>query len=326
MADSVSGLKTLVLKREDRITAGVLAGIGLAVLCGVLYGGYLLMPMMVDLAKNTIIFFAELAVLVFMALAALQVWTQRDLFTYKFQNFARNLRRRIVADDPIGTLDTAINRMDHKREEISQALTDSKAAQKRLQNRVKNNNGTGALDKAEAEEQLALSAKAAHRPETEVAQHAVAADRWRRQAAGFEPMLKQLGDMQSAMDQAFQLADSSLADLKNQREVLASELDAYKESQKAVGSFKRFFGKSAELDMIGMSIDEIERQSTQAEAEIEQFLDAIKPKLAEADLKKSADTDAAMAKFNAFVEQKSLPPAPSGPAIPVPTKQGVVVR
>lgn len=306
--DGTPRLSFSSLKGADRGVALGLAALAAVVVAGVGYGLFVMLPLLIELAANTIYFLVELAVLALVGLVVLSPSTWQNVY-YKWANISRNIRKSIIHDDPIGTLDTAIARLGKKRDEIAQALADSKAAQLRLSNRVRSRTRDGALDKAEQEEALATAAKKQGRPDAEYNQHVVASDRWRRQADGFQPMLDQLKKMQETMDRAAELADASLSDLKNQRDVLSVELDARKESQKAVGSFKRFFGRSPELEIAGLSIEEIERQSTQAEAEIDQFLTAIQPKLAEADLKKSADTDAALARFNSYADQKALPAA-----------------
>ncbi len=282
--------------------------LGFAVLACVV--GWVALPLLVQftawlvvLAKNTIYFVIELGVLVFAALNLTNIY-------YGAMSLVQAVSRFIVRIDPVNTLNTAIDRMEKKGEEIAGALAASDASQKRLANRIRNRNGDGALDKAVQEDNMATAARTQNRPDSEVAQHVMAGDRWRNMAATFAPMLDQLKKMQGMLLKAQELQQSSLADLKNKRDVLSVQLEAEQDGQKAVGAFKRFFGRSPELTMVGLSMDEIERQSTQAEAEIDQFLNAIAPQLQEADLKKSAATDAAMRKFDQFAEKKALTAGP----------------
>jgi len=291
----------------------------------VLLGGWVALPLLVQLtawlvllAKNTIYFLIELGVLVFAALNASNIY-------YGAMSVVQAISRFIVRIDPVKTLNTAIDRMEKKGEEIAGALAASDASQKRLANRIHNRNNDGALDKADQEDGLATTARQKARPDSEVAQHVMAADRWRNTAATFQPMLDQLKKMQGMLLKAQELQQSSLADLKNKRDVLAVQLDAEQDGQKAVGAFKRFFGRSPELTMVGLSMDEIERQSTQAEAEIDQFLNAIAPQLQEADLKKSAATDAAMRKFDSFADKKALTAGPVPAQSTKPVKDADII-
>lgn len=311
------------LSPEDKkVAVAIVAVIGLA-LGGLFLTGVLLpwlvalMALLVDLAKDTVALLAMSGIVIFALLNYNNIY-------YAMMSGVQAIRKAIIRADPLKTLDTAIGRMDKKGVEIADALAASDASQRRLANRIRNRTGDGALDKAEQEDGLATAARRANRPDSEVAQHAMAGDRWRNMAATFQPMLEQLKKMQVMLNKAQELQQSSLADLKNKRDVLAVQLEAEKDGQKAVGKFKQFFGKSPDLVMAGLSMDEIERQTTNAEAEIDQFLNAIAPQLQEQDLKKSAATDAAMAKFDKFAGQKTLTAGP----VPVGTtvKDAEVVK
>jgi hypothetical protein len=69
------------------------------------------------------------------------------------------------------------------------------------------------------------------------------------------------------------------------------------------------FGNNPDLEMQDLAIEEIQRQSFEAEAEIDQFMRVITPRLQQADLQRDADAIEAMEKLNAYTAQ-SLPPAP----------------
>lgn len=297
--------------------------IGFGVLA--LIGAFLALPylnqllaMLVELAKNTVALMVMAGAVIFLLLNATNIY-------YGAMGLVQTISRMIVHVDPLGTLNTAINRMGKKGDEIAAALAASDASQRRLANRIRNRTGDGALDKADQEDQLATAARKQNRPDSEVAQHVMAGDRWRNMASTFQPMLDQLKKMQGMLLKAQELQKSSLADLMNKRDVLAVQLEAEKDGQRAVGAFKRFFGRSPELAMAGLSMDEIEKQSTQAEAEIDQFLNAIAPQLAEQDLKKSAATDAALAKFNSFADAKALTAGQVPVGATTPVKDAEVV-
>lgn len=281
--------------------------------------------MLVELAANTVYF-------LLMAGAAIFALLNYQNIFYGMMSLVQVLRKALIAANPVATLDTAMNQIRKKMESITVALAESRASQTRMAMRIRNPKfraGTtfdedafgqaGALDKAEREESLAIEARKRSRPDTEVAQHVVAAERYRNQAATFQPRLDQLMRMQSMLVKAKELADSKVADMVNQRDILVTTLDADKDGKKAVGLFKRVLGRSPELTMAQLSVEEIVKQSTEAEAEIDQFLEAIQPQLADADLKKSASVDAAMTRFDKFTDAKALTagPVPVGSAAPV---------
>lgn len=301
---------------DKKVAVGILLVVAFALgalfLTGVLLPWLVaLMAMLVDLAANTVYLLVMAGAVIFALLNYQNIY-------YGMMSLVQAIRKFIIAANPVATLDTAMAQIRKKQESITTALAQSKASQTRMALRIRNPrfragsvdddvlNQAGALDKAEREEALAIEARKRNRPETEVSQHIVAAERYRSQGAAFQPRLDQLQRMQEMLVKAEELASSKIADMANQRDILVTTLEADKDGQKAVGLFKRVLGRSPELTMAQLSVDEIVKQSTEAEAEIDQFIDAIQLQLADADLKKSATVDAAMARFNKFTDAKAL--------------------
>lgn len=310
------------LSPEDKkVAVAIVAVIGLAFgglfLTGVLLPWLVaLMAMLVELAKDTVALMVMAVVVIF------GILNYNNIF-YAMMSGVQAIRKAIIVANPVATLDTAMSQIRRKQEGISKALAESKASQDRMAMRIRNPRfragmsfdddtfkQAGALDKAEREEALAIEARKRNKPETEIAQHVVAAERYRGQAAAFQPRVEQLNRMQGMLNKAKEVADASIAAMDVQRDILVTNLDADKDGKKAVGLFKHVLGRSPELTMAQLSVDEIIKQSTEAEAEIDQFLEAIQPQLDADDLKKSAQTDAAMARFNSFTEKKALTAGP----------------
>ena len=110
---------------------------------------------------------------------------------------------------------------------------------------------------------------------------------------------------------------------------MAMKLEALQDGAKAVKGFKRFFGANPDLEMQDLAVEEIERQSTEAEAEIDEFMRVMNPMLENADLKKNADALQAMEKFSSYLgTQKALPEAPivEGVVVNVDRKKIGVIR
>lgn len=298
-------MQSLVLKKQDKVVAWTLAILGLVVLSGVGYGLFLLMPFLVALAENTIIFFVELLVLVGMGIGVLSLWSERESFIYAWKNFARKVRRAIVREDPIGVLDTAIRRFSNRLSDIEEKIAEAVGARKTQITKQKE-----AVRKAEDAQGLFLAAKNKGESESVQARHAVASQRYTEAAKKMQPMVDLLTNMQTSFEAARDLAANTMKDLENQRDVLKIELEASKAGQSAVKSFKAFFGKTDESDMAMMAFDEIERQTNEAEAEIEQFMRVMDPALKDENLKKEAEAIAAMTRMQGFVSQKALNPAP----------------
>ena len=308
-------------KKEDKVVASALGVAAAAVVAALLYGLYLVMPMLVSLAKNTIVFFGLMAILVLMVLAAAQVWAERDVFLYKWKLFARNLRKAIVREDPIGVLSTAIQRFEARLEQIDARIAEAIGA--------KNTQDKGiakAERQANEEEAKAGAAQRLGRSDREIGLHAMNAKRWRDAADSMRPMAELMANMQTSLEGARDLARTRLDDLINQKQVMAIRLETAQSGKKAVKSLKLFFGSSSDSDMADMAFDEIERQTSEAEAEIDQFMRVMDPMLKSADLSKQAETMAAMQRFSTFskhalpaaAEVLALPdPVPSSTAIPV---------
>lgn len=299
----------LNMKQSDWLVAGLLALIALAV------GGYalwVLLPIMITLAANTIIFAGELVVLAVLAIVLLDKNTWLTVL-YKWKNISRSMRKAVVRENPIGVLDTVIERFSAKLKEIQKNVVSAIAARKRQDNAI-----ADCMKKQDAENNLAIAAKRQSRPEGEIERHAVAGDRWGKAAADMQPMAVMLRDMEVKMQQAQSLCESKLVDMQNQREVLSVKLDNMKQGQAAVRTFRRFFGTNPDLAMMQMSVEEIERQSTEAESEIDEFMRAMTPAIEDANLAKQAEAAQAMSKFDKFLTG-------GDPSLALPVKAGELV-
>lgn len=102
----MSAMDTIKLKTPDKVIGGILIIVALAVF-GVV--GYVVLPFLIAAAANTMIFLAELAGLVLMAMVLFDksFWTG---IYYGWKNVSRKIRKFIVREDPIGVFDTVIQR------------------------------------------------------------------------------------------------------------------------------------------------------------------------------------------------------------------------
>lgn len=293
------------LKRPDKIIMAVIAAV---VACVLGYGLYLALPYLIALMANTITFVAELVVLVLM----LMVVCDKGLWTavyYKWANISRNMRRSVARENPIGTMDTAISRRASKLVEIDKNLTEAIGAKKRHEKNI------AVMEKKSADEDaMALAAQQQQRSALEVQRHAVAAGRWAKAANDAKPTAIMFAEMQEKLEQARDITSNTLEDMKNQREVFAFDYDVKMSATKTLRGIRGFFTEDKDMEMLRMSIDEYERQTSEAEAEIDQFIRQITPAIEDADIKKQAEVQAAMERFgqkflNASAAQGALPAA-----------------
>lgn len=278
------------LKLPDKIVAILLGLIGLGIMTVV---GLMVLPYVIAAMTNMFIFLGMLAALIFIPWS---IYDNRETIKLWYFNKCRAIRRSIIADDPIGTLVSIITRFQKKLDEIKQHLVEAAAAKKRHENDVKDwqrkvseNKRLGDASNSQATREL----------------YYVKAKRWDDAVQAALPQLEVLAKMHEKMELAKNMAATRIDDLENQKEVLQATLDNMKSSQSAVRKFKAFFGSSAELRDLQDTVEIIEIQSTEAEAEIDGFLNDISPLLQADDLRKKADAIAAMERFGAT--PKALP-------------------
>jgi hypothetical protein len=297
----------IALKKYDKVVLGMMfAGILLA-LGGAGYGLYIIMPFLVELAKDTVVFFGLLFVAVFMMILAGQAFLSRDAFYLKMKMIARSIRRKVVQSDPIGAIDVAISRFDARIEEAEDRQREANAATARLEKQIRHpDRKSGVLDQAENEERLAQMLEKAGKAKADVDLHFVASERWRKAAGTLEPMLAKQKARQLKIEEAHQMALRGLSNLETQKHVYAIQLDALKAEAAQAKSYRAFFGRSADLDVIDMAVEEIERQSSEAEAEIVQLLRQADPVVEQERLQREVDADAARARLAAAASPKAL--------------------
>lgn len=319
MALELPDISSVNLKRPDKITFWIMLGVLGLLAAGVGYGFYLLLPTLLELATNTIVFFAELGVLAFMLILALQVFLSRQAIFYKMQMFARNVRKAVVKSDPIGVIDVAIHRFEQRLEDVDERMKESQAAINNLDIKIRNTRKTGVLDMAENEESLAVTAQRQNRAEADVNLHLVAAEQWRRAAGTLEPLLAGQRARQIKIQEARGMCDRSLTSLKTQKQTLSIQLDALRADAAQAKAFRRFFGNNEDLDMIDMAVDEIERQSAACEAEVTQMLQQADPIIQKEALQRDADAQKARARLAAAMppDVMTTTSAPVATVIPI---------
>jgi hypothetical protein len=310
-------LSNIKLKTADKwwmfIVAALVLGLGGTAL-------YVALPYLIELAQNTIIFMVELAIAGILAIILLDKGTWAAIF-YKWKNISRNIRKAIAREDPIGVLSTVIQKFQRKLESIDENINQAVAAWKRQVASIKD-----AKQRQDDAYAMVVAAQRAGKSEAVQGMHAAAAARWKDAIADMEPMANLLQDLKGRLEKARDICEVQIQDAENQKEVLAIKLTALKQGQKAVKSFKQFFGSNPDLEMQELAIEQIEIQASEAEAEIDQFMRVIDPMIQNADLKKQADMQVALDKFDQFTAAKALP-APSEPlSIPAPAQKELVRR
>lgn len=314
--DTRLSLPSLSLQKPEKIVLGVIVGMLGVLTIGAGWGLYLLLPILERMARTGLYLSLELLGLGGLIALVVQGYWMRTSIVYGMKMFAKKVARKRVAKDPIASYAIAIERFEAKLDEINQNLSNAAAARKRVQNKIRNHQKTGSLDFAEQEEALFAWATKSGHPQAECRQHAVNAKRWRDVTAGLEPVVESLSRMQVDLERARDLCVLTLDDRKNLKASLSVQLAAMKEGQMTVRAFRGFLSNNADLEMENISVEEIERQTTEAEAEIESFIRAVAPRVAAGELKQAAEAEIAVARLTTA----------AGLSAPAAIKDGVIVR
>ena len=282
------------LKPADKVIGGILAVLAVAAFAVI---GVWAVPFLIVAATNTLYLGVMVVALLLFAMVVLDKNTWLTVL-YKWKNISRSIRKAVIREDPVGVLTTAIERLDQKLEDIAVSMREAATARKQHDAEI-----TEVEKKAAASDGLAAAAHKQGASENLVTRHAIAADRWRKTADEMRPMSATLAEYQTKLEQAHDLVVNNQADLKNQRDVLEVRLSAMKRAAGTASAFKRFFGSNPDLGIHAEAVEEVELQILENEAEIDQFLRAINPKLQDEQLRDSAEKEQAMRRFNKFLEE-----------------------
>lgn len=141
--------------------------------------------------------------------------------------------------------------------------------------------------------------------------HLVSGERWKKTLEALAPIIDNQQKRKAKINEAYQLCTDGIANLENQKATLQVQLEAYQADAAQARSFRAFFGgHNEDMEMIDMAVEEIERQSSACEAEVEQMLRQAEPSLERARLQQEADADEARARIGLAPEVAALPAAP----------------
>jgi hypothetical protein len=310
---------TIKLKSRDKIVMGIIAAIFAAVVAiPVLTWTATIMGLLATVMENTVYFLALAGGTIF---TLWTLWENRLNIIYKWKNISRNIGRSIARENPIGVMDTAIRRLENKLELISEKVAEADANRRQQEAAIKQ-----FQTKATEYDSLADAAERGGKSERQIEVYAANAQRSRDSIAKVQPLATKFAEVVAKLSEARSLVISGLEDLKLQREGYKLEYDTLLAGSKAIKGFKSFFASNEDLDMLQLSIEEVDAQTAQYEAEIDQFIYDIQPKIEEQQLKQAATTQRAMDARQAR-KQVAASSTTGLPRLQLPVaKEGVVVR
>jgi hypothetical protein len=306
----------ITLKKQDKIAMAII---------GLLVVGIIAVPVLTYLATITALLATVLENTIYSLIMAggilLSGLWLKDNWTallYKWKNMARNVRRAVVNEDPIGVMDTAISRLEAKLVEVENHIKTAGAAKRRQEDAI-----TKLEREAAEQDRLLAEAQTRQRPENEIGRIALAGERRRKSAENLKPQLDLFEEVYANMIAAKELCNDRLMDMRDNREVFKLEYETMQSGQNAAKGMRKFFGANDDLNMLHMSIDVLEQKNAEALEEIDSFMRVVTPQLNNANLQKQADVRAALSRANA----KLLPSASGENKLieAMPVKEGVVV-
>lgn len=293
-------LPNINLKQKDKIAMGVMAALVLAIIAvPVLTWFAAVTALMATIAANSVYILVTVGGIL---LVLSTLWENRYNILYKWKLMARNVARSIAREDPIGVMDVAIKRFENKLEDIGQHLINAQAARKQQQESIDKLKHKAIENDGQAE-----AARRNGRSDREIAVFAMAATRSMESAAKLQPMADKFADICEKLVQARDVCRASLANMKDQRETFKIEYDTMMAGSKAIKGFKAFFGSNPDLDMLQLSIEQVDEQTAVAEAEIDQFLHDLQPQVDAQNLKQQAAEIAAVERIKSAAAIRALP-------------------
>jgi hypothetical protein len=303
------------LKKYDKVILTLMVGLLLLTVGAAGWGLFVILPLLITMAENGIILLAMLAVAAFMALGVFNIFINLPNYILKMKMSAQALRRKFISGNPIAAIDVSIASLKDQYDNACKLASEADGATKHLSRQLRaDDRKSGAQDRADNEDRLAQAAITAGKPQAEINDHLVKAERAHRTVEMLQPLLERQQKRQARVEEARQIAKSKIGDLEDQKANMSIILDAYQADAKQSRALSAFFGsRSKDMATIEIAVDEIVKQSSQAEAEIEQMLRDADPAIQEAALQREADALNARARLDASLKnQKRL-------AEPLPT-------
>jgi hypothetical protein len=303
------------LKKYDKVILALMLGLLLVTIGAAGWGLFVILPLLVTMAENGVILLGMLVVAAFLALGLFNIFINLPNYILKMKMSAQALRRKFISGNPIAAIDVSIASLSDQYQNACKLAAEADGATKHLSKQIRaDDRKSGAMDRAENEDRLAQAAIAANKTQSEVNDHLVKAERAHRTVEMLQPLLQRQQTRQARVEEARQIAKSKINDLNDQKENMSIILEAYQADAKQSRALSAFFGsRSKDMATIEIAVDEIVKQSAQAEAEIEQMLRDADPAIQEAALQREADALNARARLDALKSPKRLAePLPTG--------------
>ena len=254
------------------VTVAMLGGLAV----GGVYLWGLVVPWLLDVALNS----ALLAIVcVGFAAGCWGLWKMRTLLTYAYMSFVRWCTARFVDIDPIGVLNSYVDRYEDRKKEIDEAKG-------RLSGQVKQMKSVIEQFAREREQQMSR-AEVAHRKVSEggeqVDDFRAALQNASRQAkrlaggvARMTSVLKQIEELLAKIRKLSLGVDASIEDIKANVDVVTREHRAITEGFRAFQAAQRAIGEGPEKALYNMTLDRLTTDFNEKMGQIDEFMEEAK--------------------------------------------------
>lgn len=288
------------------------AGMAVVLVSGIagLYGFSLILPWLILLAADTLLFGAELGVL------ALVLWvisnrTFRNNIKNIFQSVMRAMTSMLITIDPIGILENSVDDMEEQKGKLDTAIADVSGAKQKVRAQIDKNNGDvrhATSLKEQAEKSIAKASDALERQRYSLNMNLQLQEIGRKMHSNekLQGVFNQTETLYNVLTRWQQLADFNIENTKGQVQNAKSERSTILASYKGMKFAQRIIkGDPEQLKLLNQDLEFLVEDNAQKLGEMEDFTRYSQKFLTDMDLEQGAAASDAE-KMLAEYEQKLL--------------------
>ncbi|HEU4559171.1 MAG TPA: hypothetical protein VFS20_15020 [Longimicrobium sp.] len=255
--------RTFWQKPEGKVGAGIMAALGVAMAWGFVKA----LPMLIQIAENTLYLAFLIGMLVLMYCMVF-VWDRpRTLLFYMLQMVSRWITSNFVEMDPVAILKAFVRQMEQRREVIQDRLGRLVGVRRMLESKIA---------KSEKERQdalrLAKAAQATH-DEDGLNAHAEIAARRSRDIEEYKGMKEQMVSIEKLLQRVLRRADYHIQTARDEANQLADKHTITGAVASATAAAKGIFGDSDLAEVRDMAADRIRENYEARLGELQTLID-----------------------------------------------------
>lgn len=278
MSDNI---KSFWERPEGKVGAVVATGL----ISGLMYGLYIILPFLITLTTNLILF-AGLAIVLFAIVAG--AWKSRKLVAVLFKMAMRQLTEFVINLDPVSIIEEHVSELKRKMMKMKEQIGSLNGQKRKLIDEINRND-------TEIQEQILLAKKAQekgqqHLPYTRQAGRLKQSnEQYKIMLANMEHLYKILKKMQDTSQAIIMDYENLVSSKKREREIMMASYSAYKS---AMGIMN---GDPDQRELFDRAMENIENDISMKAGEIENFIADSEAIIRSIDLKNEIMSDQGLA-------------------------------